>query len=85
MPSDPEGGGLRGSQADACAMLEKESAPSLAQFLMRRLVVEDFKVADGAPVSQDVEKAHNNKAHKFIMKTPRSGQNQGQECHVMML
>ena len=80
MPSDPEGGGLRGSQTDACAMLEKERAPSLAQFLVRWLVVEDFKVADGAPVSQDVEKAH-----KFIMKTPRSGQNQWQECHVMML
>ena len=80
MPSDPEGGGLRGSQADACAMLKEERAPSLAQFLVRWLVVEDFKVADGAPVSQDVEKAH-----KFVMKTPRSGQNQGQECRVMIL
>ena len=80
MPSDPEGGGLRGSQADALAMLEEERAPSMAHFLVRWLVVEELKVADGAPVSQDVEKTH-----EFIMKTPRSGQNQGRECHVMML
>ena len=80
MPSDPEDCGLCGSQADACAMLEEERAPSLAQFLVRWLVVEDLKVADGAPVSQDVEETH-----KFIVKTPRSGQNHGQECRVMML
>ena len=50
-------------------MLEGERAPSLAQFLMRRLVVEDGKVADGAPVSQDVEETH-----KFVVETPRSVQ-----------
>ena len=79
MPSDPDGGSLCSGQADACAMLE-ERAQSLAQVFMRRLIVEDLEVADGTPVSQDVEETH-----KFIVETPRSGQNQGQECRVMIL
>ena len=80
MPSDPDGGGLCGSQADACAMLEEERAPSLAQVFVRRLVVEDLEGADSASMSQDVEETH-----KFVVETPRSGQNQGQECRVTIL
>ena len=80
MPTDPDGGSLSSGQADAGAMLEEERAPSLAQVFVRRLVVEDLEIADGTPVSQDVEETH-----KFIVETPRSGQNQGQECRVMIL
>ena len=61
-------------------MLEEERAPSLAQFLMRRLVVEDLEVAKGAPVSRDVEETR-----KFVMESSRSGQNQGQESRVTIL
>ena len=80
MPSDPDGGSLCSGQADAGAMLEEERAPSLAQVFVRRLIVEDLEVVDGTPVSQDVEETH-----KFVVETPRSGQNQGQECSVMIL
>ena len=80
MSAYPDSSSLCGSKANACAMLEEERAPSLAQFLMRRLVVEDFEEADGAPVSQDVEETH-----KFVMKSARCGQDQGQESHVAML
>ena len=80
MSAYPDSSGLCGCKANACAMLEEERAPSLAQFFMRRLVVEDLEVADGAPVSQDVEKTH-----KFVMDSPRSGQNQGQESRVTIL
>ena len=77
MPSDPDGGSLCSGQADAGAMLEEERAPSLAQFLVRRLVVEGVEEADDTPVSQDVEETH-----KFATEAARCRHNQGQESLV---
>ena len=58
-------GGSSAGEADAGTVLIEESAATLTQFLLARLVLQSGKEAKGPLVSQEVQEAHKFTASSF--------------------
>ena len=72
-------GGSSAGEADAGTVLIEESAATLTQFLLGRLVLQSGKEAKGPLVSQEVQEAH-----KFAVKAAGCRHNQGEKGLVVM-
>ena len=71
--------GSSAGEADAGTVLIEESAATLTQFLLARLVLQSGKEAKGPLVSQEVQEAH-----KFAVKAAGCRHNQGEKGLVVM-
>ena len=71
--------GSSAGEANAGTVLIEESAATLTQFLLARLVLQSGKEAKGPLVSQEVQEAH-----KFTVKAAGCRHNQGEKGLVMM-
>ena len=71
--------GSSAGEANAGTVLIEESAATLTQFLLARLVLQSGKEAKGPLVSQEVQEAH-----KFTVKATGCRHNQGEKGLVVM-
>ena len=71
--------GSSAGEANAGTVLIEESAATLTQFLLARLVLQSGKEAKGPLVSQEVQEAH-----KFAVKAAGCRHNQGEKGLVVM-